>query len=128
MTGKLATRQIDETTLNALAQFFQKDVPILIDLYLKDSEKQLSKLKLHIEQQETKHIQRVAKELRQSSLDIGALRFSFIILSLEIALNEHRVQEWGRVLKVIEDHYRQVVDELATLRFAYTRSPSFATS
>lgn len=118
ITGEQAFRQIDSHALHKLAQVFQKEVSSLIDLYLKDSEKLMEKLRVYFDNKDLKQINSIARELRLNSIEIGATKFSFLMLGLEISSSEHRINHWQDVLKRIEECYLSVVDELATLSYS----------
>lgn len=108
--------QIHYVSLTKLAHLFQKEIPSLIDIYIKESEALMEKLKRYVSNAEFKYILRTASELRLSSLEIGALHFSFLILSLEIAASEHRAPVWDRALQTIDQQYHQVVHELTSIK------------
>ncbi|HET9843832.1 MAG TPA: hypothetical protein VFP93_04175 [Gammaproteobacteria bacterium] len=114
--GDRLPNQVNLSVLKKLALFIQKEINILIDHYVKDSQKLMEKLKVHITNADLKHIQRTVRDLRQSSQEIGAMQFSFLLLSLEIAVSEYRVREWQPAYNKIEQYYNWVIDELATIR------------
>lgn len=109
--------QVNQSSLYKLAQFFQKEVTSVIDLYLKDSEKLMVQLKNHFTQNDSKYILKALQELRQNSLEIGAMQFSYLLLSLEISIREYRLYHWEKAYAVLKTHFNSVLDELATLRF-----------
>lgn len=117
MSVEQVLSQVNYSALYKLAQFFQKEMTAVIDMYLKDSEKLMVQLKTHFAQADLKYILKSLQELRQNSQEIGAMQFSYMLLSLEIAIREYRLQQWEPAYRVLQEHFNTVLDELATLRF-----------
>ena len=84
----------------------------MIELFVKESTKAIEKIKRHEPQHETKHLLRTIRELRYASLEIGAHLFSFLLLNLEIALLENRLEDWSNIFALLEKEHMTLIKNL----------------
>lgn len=122
MTSEIASNQINREVLLKLSQLYQREATSLIELYIKESSKLIEKLNTHFNPFDFKHVLRILRDLRHSSVEIGASKFSFFLLSLEIAVFEYRLQNPSEAMNLIHFHHETLVDELCKLREDATES------
>ena len=101
--------------LHKLKKIFQKDPNSLIEWYLADSEKKLQALYLAIEKNSVKEKLSLLKELRNMSTDIGAIPFSYLCLSIEMAISEYRLINLVRAWHVLKTSHEQLKENLLQL-------------
>jgi len=102
--------------LKELQQIFQKEVRELIDLYLMDAKRKITTLHKAIEEQNLMNFKNAARELRQRSIDVGAISFSFDCLRLEMAAQEIRLESLPHLLGLIEHSLVAVNEELERIK------------
>lgn len=115
MTSKNTFRHIDIQALHRLSDIFQKEVSTLVAYYLKDSKKLMEKLQKYFLNKDAAEICTTARELRENSQEIGALKFSFLMLGLEITAQEYRIYPCESLYHLIEENYNLVAQELNDL-------------
>lgn len=102
--------------LKELQQTFQKEARELIEVYLIDAKKKVSALYKAIEEQNLANFKNAARELRQRSIDVGAIAFSFDCLRLEMAAQEMRTESLPYLIGIIEKRFVDVHIELNRLK------------
>lgn len=102
--------------LKELQQIFQKEVRELIDLYLLDAKRKINTLHKAIEEQNLVNFKNAARELRQRSIDVGAISFSFDCLRLEMAAQEIRLESLPHLLGLIEHSLVAINEELERIK------------
>lgn len=113
---------IDFNLLSELEQGFQKNLSELIDLYLKDAIRKIEQLQKAYQDKNFKSILNAAKELRNRSMDVGAIKFSFNCLSLELAIQEHRSETVPQLINVICRNFEQVSSELCRIKHKFNNT------
>lgn len=116
MGNDLCSPLIQISFLKELQQIFQKEVKELIDLYLADAKRKVITLHKAIEEQNLGNFRNAARELRQRSIDVGAISFSFDCLRLEMATQEMRLESLPHLLSLIEQSLIAVNEELERLK------------
>lgn len=116
MGNNICSPLIQISFLKELQQVFQKEARELIDLYLLDAKRKMSTLKKAIEEQNLSHFKNAARELRQRSIDVGAIPFSFDCLHLEMAAQEIRLESLPHLLNLIEQNFVAIHEELDRLK------------
>jgi|GEM_PF-3990422 len=116
MGNDLCSTLIQIPFLKELQQAFQKEVSYLIDLYLADTKRKVITLHKAIEEQNLANFRNAARELRQRSIDVGAISFSFDCLRLEMASQEMRLESLPHLLSLIEHSLVAVHKELDRLK------------
>lgn len=104
------------TAIHKLQQVFQKDLRELIDIYLEEAKRKLSHLYQAIEENNIPKLINSAQELRYRSVDIGALQFSHLCLSIEIAAQEFRFESLKKHLALLENQFRMISQQLEELK------------
>jgi hypothetical protein len=102
--------------LKELQQLFQKEVRELIDLYLLDAKRKVLVLYKAIDDQNLTNFKNAARELRQRSIDVGAISFSFDCLRLEMAAQELRTESLTYLMGVLEKNLKDIIEELERLK------------
>ncbi|MCS5712126.1 hypothetical protein [Candidatus Berkiella aquae] len=102
--------------LKDLQQTFQKEVRELIDVYLIDAKRKVSALYKAVEEQNLAHFKNAARELRQRSIDVGAISFSFDCLRLEMAAQEMRLESLPYLIGILEKRFVSINEELERLK------------
>ena len=100
---------------------FQKDLNELIELYLNDAKKKLANLHKALETKNLSLFSSSAKELRLRSLDIGAVQFSHTCLSLELAIQEMRLECISEFVFALEKQFEDIEVELLEIK---SKNPS----
>jgi hypothetical protein len=116
MGNDLCSPLIQISFLKELQQVFQKEVRELIDLYLADAKRKILTLNKAIEEQNLANFKNAARELRQRSIDVGAISFSFDCLRLEMAAQEMRLESLPHLLGLIEQSLVPIHEELERLK------------
>ncbi len=116
MTGERVRLQIDKKALSKLALFYQKEEKTLIELYIKDSQQLMEKLSGYLAQEKESSSLSSIQEFRLRSVEIGALEFSYLLLSFEITISEKRLHNWVHASQVIEQNYLKVLNDLEALK------------
>ena len=113
---KAVSPVINFNALTELEHGFQKNLSELIELYLKDADKKLEQLQKANHENNLKNILCGVRELRNRSMDVGAIQFSFNCLNLELAVQERRLESIAGLLKQIITNFTQVSTELLRIR------------
>lgn len=116
MGNDLCSPLIQISFLKELQQVFQKEVRELIDLYLTDAKRKIVTLHKAIEEQNLSNFKNAARELRQRSIDVGAISFSFDCLRLEMAAQEMRLESLPHLMSLIEQSLIPIHNELERLK------------
>lgn len=116
MGSVVSSKVIDMNSLLALQDLFQKNLVDLIDVYLQDAQKCLDRLIVNIRNQNSSALQKAAKDLRCSSLDIGAIQFSHLCISIEMAAQEHRLNHALTIYKEIVESFIHVREALLDIK------------
>lgn len=116
MGNEACSPLIQISFLKELQQTFQKEVKELIDVYLIDAKKKVSALYKAVEEQNLANFKNTAKELRQHSIDVGAISFSFDCLRLEMAVQEMRLESLPYLISIIKKRFIVVNKELERLK------------
>lgn len=116
MGNDLCSPLIQISFLKELQQVFQKEVRELIDLYLTDAKRKIVTLHKAIEEQNLSNFKNAARELRQRSIDVGAISFSFDCLRLEMAAQEMRLESLPHLMSLIEQSLIPIHYELERLK------------
>lgn len=95
---------------------YQTNINDLIDLYLRDAEKKFSQLSKALHSGKVQEFISSARELRKRSLDVGAISFSYICLSLEIAGQEMRLENLDNIIQLLEEQFVSVKAELLNIK------------
>lgn len=116
MGDDVRSHVIDLSLLKALQQAFQKNVSELIDIYLHDANRKIANLHKAIQETNIENFTAAARELRQRSLDIGAIQFSYHCLALEKATQEMRLERLEQLLILLEKQFIPVSKALTLLK------------
>ncbi len=108
--------------LKKLQETFQKEMGELIELYLQDARKKIANLYKALEEKNLSNFQAAARDLRYRSIEIGAIHFSYICLSLEIAVQEMRLENLFQLTSQLERKFGQIYQELNRLKSSMNRS------
>jgi len=95
---------------------YQTNMNELIDLYLCDVERKFSQLYKALQSHKIQEFASSARELRCRSLDIGAVQYSHMCLSLEIAGQEMRLENLNNMLKLLEEQFSPIKAELLRIK------------
>ncbi|MBS0289130.1 MAG: hypothetical protein JSS07_03705 [Proteobacteria bacterium] len=107
---------IKRSLLRELQQTFQKDVVELIDIYLHDAKRKIANLYKALQEKHLANFVGAARELRLRSIDIGAVRFSYFCLRLEIAAQEARFECLHPLTSALEGEFTTVREALEDLK------------
>jgi len=116
MAETVKPSQIDISALKKLSEFFQKEFSSLIDLYLQDSARLMERLQKFLLLSDLKNIESTARDLRKSSINVGAVKFSFMLLNLELAAQELRIKHPSMIWHNIERCYQTLNKELHLIK------------
>lgn len=122
MGDSVVSPNIDFQLLLAFQDCFQKDLIELIDIYISDAKKKFATLNKTLAMKNLKNFATAARELRIRSLDIGAVRFSHACLSLEIAVQEMRLESISRYLNQLEQQFTNIETELLAIKKKHQKS------
>jgi hypothetical protein len=95
---------------------YQTSLNELIDLYLRNAEKKFPQLHKALSAGKMQEFISSAKELRNRSLDIGAVNFSHTCLSLEIAGQEMRLENLSLIVQMLEKQFLVIKGELLKIK------------
>lgn len=116
MERNLNNQIIKLSSLEKLQSLFQKDKGELIDFYLHEASQKISHLYQALESHNISKLALCAQELRQRSIDMGAIQFSHFCLSIEIAAQEHRFESLKKHLALLENQFTIVKQYFETLK------------
>lgn len=103
---------IQPSYLRDLQQQFQREVTELIDMYLHDAKRKFVTLYKALEEENYANFIGAARELRTRSIDVGAIRFSYYCLQLEVAVQEMRLESVKKLTDFLETAFIAVSDAL----------------
>ncbi|MGD9591952.1 MAG: hypothetical protein AB7V32_05485, partial [Candidatus Berkiella sp.] len=98
--------------LHDLQQQFQREISELIDIYLHDARRKLANLHKALHDLNYTNFLGAIRELRLRSIDVGAIRFSYYCLQLEIAVQEMRLESVQKLIHFLEETFETVVKAL----------------
>ncbi len=107
--------------LKELQHTFQKEVVELIDIYLHDAKRKIANLYKALEESNLSNFSAASRELRQRSIDVGAIQFSYHCLVLEIAAQEMRVESLPKLISSLEEQFLVVRQELERIKLTKTK-------
>jgi type IV secretory pathway VirB4 component len=105
MGDEANTHAIKLSFLKELQHLFQKDASELIDIYLHDAKRKIANLYKALEEANLANFSAAARELRQRSVDVGAIQFSHYCVALEIAAQELRLECLPKLTKALENQF-----------------------
>ncbi len=116
MRNGVESPAIKISLLHALSETFQRETDELIEIYLQEAKRKISILHSALSQCNITNFIATARELRLSSLDMGAIQFSHHCLSLEIAAAEMRLESLPSLISFIENQFIGICHSLNRLR------------
>ena len=116
MGESVVSQTINFKLLQDFQVVYQTNINELIDLYLRDAEKKFSQLNKSLNAGKIREFISSAKELRNRSLDVGAVGFSHTCLGLEIAGQEMRLENLPRIVQLLEEHFLSIKKELLKIK------------
>jgi len=116
MLNEASSPLIQLSFLQELQQEFQRNSTELIELYLHDAKRKIAAIHKALEEHNLSNLTAAAKSLRQRSLSIGAISFSFRCLHLEMAVQEMRLETLFYLVFSLEKRFIQVYEALEKLK------------
>lgn len=116
MGESVRSQAINFKLLQEFQIIYQTNMNELIDLYLRDAEKKFSQLYKALQAHKMQEFVSSARELRIRSLGIGAIRYSHMCLSLELAGQEMRLENLGHILQLLEEQFIPIKTELLRIK------------
>lgn len=111
--SRLATNPtINYQLLKEFQTCFQKDLNELITYYLLDAKKKLALFRKALENRNLELIHDSARELRLRSIDVGAIQFSHACLSLELSVQEMRLEHLETFIQSLETQFQIIESQL----------------
>lgn len=116
MGDDVRSHVINLSLLQTLQEAFQKDICELIDIYLHDANRKIINLYSALNEMNLENFIAAAQELRLRSIDIGAIQFSYHCLSLEMAIQEMRLESLERLTAMVAQQFVGVSKALMQLK------------
>ena len=112
---------IELSYLRDLQHQFQREITELIDIYLHDAKRKLANLHKALEEENYANYIGAARELRLRSVDVGAIRFSYYCLQLEVAVQEMRLESVNKLTFFLEASFDVVSEALEHIKSKTTK-------
>lgn len=116
MEDGFKTQHIQIKALETLEELYNRDLKDLIDLYLHAARLKIANLHKTLSQKNYENLASEAQELRFRSTEIGAIQFSHLCLSLEITVQEMRIDHLQSGIERLEQNFQLIEKELRQLQ------------
>jgi HPt (histidine-containing phosphotransfer) domain-containing protein len=108
---------IDRTTFDELKQMSGDDfINELIDTFLEDAPKMIAEIKSSHTANNAETFRRAAHSMKSNAATFGASQLAALAKELEMLGKENKLNETGDRLRVLEEAYKSVRDELTGLK------------
>lgn len=108
---------IDHEAFDELKQMTGEDfINELIDTFLEDAPKMIEEIKSALTANQVDVFRRAAHSLKSNAATFGAGQLAALAKELEILGKENRLQDTGDKLKILEEAYAAVREELEGLK------------
>jgi histidine phosphotransfer protein HptB len=108
---------IDKTAFDELKQMSGEDfINELIDTFLEDAPQMIAEIKSSHASNNAETFRRAAHSMKSNAATFGASHLATLAKELEMLGKENKLDETGDKLKVLEEAYASVCDELKGLK------------
>jgi HPt (histidine-containing phosphotransfer) domain-containing protein len=108
---------IDKTTFEELKEMSGEDfINELIDTFLEDAPKLIEEINAALHTNDADTFRRAAHSMKSNAATFGASQLAALAKELEMLGKENRLKETGDRLRVLEEAYGPVRDELRGLK------------